>query len=331
METILVLGSNSFSGSAFIKQALMNGYKVIGVSRSVEPDYFFLPHRWLEETILQNYQFYQYDLNQHLDKIMQLIQKSKPEYIVNFAAQSMVAESWLYPVDWMQTNVISSVKFHDQLRRNIDLKKYIHISTPEVYGSCEGLVGTDKQYNPSTPYAVSRAACDMWLQALHRNYQFPVVFTRAANIYGPGQQLYRIIPKTILNIKLGKKLPLHGGGHSVRSFIHSDDVADGTLSILSKSNSGSIYHFSTQKNISIRDLVKLICARLNANFEEVVNITEDRPGKDAAYLLDSQTSYQQLNWKDQIALEEGIEQTIVWVEKHLDQLKNLSLEYQHKP
>ena len=259
-----------------------------------------------------------------------MIENEKPDYIVNFAAQSMVAESWLYPVDWMMTNVVATVKLHDQLRKFKFLKKYIHISTPEVYGSCQGLVSTDARYNPSTPYAVSRAASDMWLTALHKNYQFPVVFTRAANVYGPGQQLYRIIPKTILSIKLGMKLPLHGGGHSVRSFIHIDDVADGTLRALQKANPGDIYHFSTTENIAIRDIVKLICNRLDVKFEDVVNITEDRPGKDAAYLLDAKDSYLKLAWKDSISLEKGIDETIAWVDRHLSKLKTIPFEYIHK-
>src|SRR3990167_5655088 len=190
MEKIFVIGSNSFSGSAFIQHALMNDFEVIGVSRSMESHPVFLPHRWLEDKFLNQYQFYQKDLNQHLESMMDLIAEKKPSYVVNFAAQSMVAESWLHPADWMMTNVVSTVKFHEQLRKCQFLKKYVHISTPEVYGSCQGLVPSSTHYHPSTPYAVSRAASDMWLTALHKNYQFPVVFTRAANVYGPGQQLY---------------------------------------------------------------------------------------------------------------------------------------------
>lgn len=331
MDPILVLGSNSFSGSAFIKSILEKNHSIIGVSRSKEPNTVFLPHRWLDEKTLKRYQFYQLDLNEHVDHLMDLIHTIKPSYVVNFAAQSMVAESWLYPVDWMKTNVISTVRFHEKLRRCDFLKKYVHISTPEVYGSCEGLVSTTRHYNPSTPYAVSRAACDMWLMALHKNYQFPVVFTRAANVYGPGQQLYRIIPKTILKIKSGQKLPLHGGGYSVRSFIHIDDVADGTLRVLLHANPGEIYHFSTKKNISIRDVVLLICQRMGTSFEEIVDIAEERPGKDVAYLLDSQESYSKLKWKDTIDLEEGIDQTITWVEKNIQTLQTMPLNYIHKP
>lgn len=330
MKKILVLGSNSFSGSSFIKYILKQDLEVIGVSRSNESNPVFLPYRWLDTGTLSRYQFYQYDLNHDLDDIMNLIHSMKPNYVVNFAAQSMVAESWIYPEDWMMTNVFSTVKFHEQLRQCQFLEKYIHISTPEVYGSSQGLLTTNTSFNPSTPYAVSRAACDMWLTALCKTYKFPVVFTRAANVYGPGQQLYRIIPKTILTIKQGKRLPLHGGGHSVRSFIHIQDVADGTLRALQKANPGEIYHFSTLRSISIRDVIKLICVKLHVNFEDVVDITEDRPGKDAAYLLDSQESYHKLGWKDAIELEDGLDETIAWVESNFSTLKTMPMDYLHK-
>lgn len=330
-EKIFVLGSNSFSGASFSDYALQDGCEVIGVSRSPEAHQVFLPYKWHNQENLRRFRFYQMDLNRDLDRIMELINEFMPDYVVNFAAQSMVAESWQNPEHWMMTNVVSNVRFHDRLRKCSFLKKYVHVSTPEVYGTCEGLVQENTNYNPSTPYAVSRAACDMSLTTFFKNYAFPVVFTRAANVYGPGQQLYRIIPKTILSIKSGKRLPLHGGGHSLRSFIHIRDVADGTLRVARKAVPGEIYHLSTSRNISIRDLVRLICERMKVSFEEMVEITEDRPGKDAAYLLDSSKAKGVLGWSDKIGLEEGIEDTIRWVEGNIDVLKDMSLAYIHKP
>jgi dTDP-glucose 4,6-dehydratase len=330
MYDFFVLGSNSFSGAAFIEHALRNNFKVIGISRKDEINPVFLPYKQLGKNLAENFQFYRCDLNHDLPVIINLLNQHTPKYVVNFAAQSMVAESWLHPEDWMNTNIVATVKFHDQLRKCDFIKKYIHISTPEVYGSCSGLIQEHTQYNPSTPYAISRAACDMWLMALHKNYQFPVVFTRAANVYGAGQQLYRIIPKTILTIKLGKKLPLHGGGHSMRSFIHIKDVAEGTLQVALQAKAPEIYHFSTTRNIAIRDVVELICQKLKVNFAEYVDIASDRPGKDAAYLLDANQARKKLGWNDTILLEEGIEDTIRWVDKHLGILKTMSMDYIHQ-
>lgn len=326
-ENIVVIGSNSFSGAHFVNYALAEGAEVIGMSRSPEPNAVFLPYKNRQNA---TFQFCQLNLNHDLEQLMKIIQNFQPEYVVNFAAQSMVGESWQHPEHWFQTNTVATVKLHDLLRRSEFLKKYVHISTPEVYGSCEGLVQENTNYNPSTPYAVSRAAADMSLKTFFDAYDFPVVFTRAANVYGPGQQLYRIIPRAILYFMLGKKLQLHGGGHSVRSFIHIRDVADGTLRAAQMGNPGEIYHLSTTRNISIRALVQMIAEQVELSFEDNIEDVGERMGKDAAYLLDSAKARKALGWKDQISLEQGIEETIGWVRDNLDELKRQPFGYIHK-
>jgi len=314
-KKIAVIGSNSFSGSHFVDYAIEKELDVIGISRSLEPSPVFLPYK---KRANSTFRFYQMDLNHNLSEIMKIIQNFQPGCVVNFAAQSMVGESWQNPEHWYQTNVVANIKFHDRLRQCEFLKKYVHISTPEVYGSCEGLVQENTNYNPSTPYAVSRAAADMSLKSFYDAYDFPVVFTRAANVYGPGQQLYRIIPRAILYFMLGKKLQLHGGGHSVRSFIHIRDVADGTLRVARNGVPGEIYHLSTTRSISIRSLVQMTAEQMELSFEDNVEDVGERMGKDAAYLLDSTKAREALGWKDQINLEQGIEETIAWVKDNMD-------------
>jgi dTDP-glucose 4,6-dehydratase len=266
-----------------------------------------------------------------LDRIVAAIQAFQPDYVVNFAAQSMVAESWLHPEHWYQTNVVANVLLFEGLRRIHSIKKYVHVSTPEVYGSCSGNVTEAAPFNPSTPYAASRAACDLHLMTLFKNYGFPVAFTRAANVYGPGQQLYRIIPRTILFIKAGRKLQLHGGGRSVRSFIHIRDVADGTQRVARQAPPGEAFHFSTDLYISIREVVERICRKMGVNFNDVIEVVGDRPGKDAAYLLDSAKARTTLGWNDTISLDQGIDETIAWVGQNLDELKTQPFDYIHKP
>jgi dTDP-glucose 4,6-dehydratase len=327
-EKAIVIGSNSFSGASFIRHSLKQGLQVIGMSRSKESNDAFLPYKWIRKG---DFQFHQLDLNHDLNKIMETIKSEKPDYIINFAAQSMVAQSWDNPDHWYTTNLVSTSKLHDRLRNCNFLKKYVHISTPEVYGSCDGYIKENTIYAPSTPYAVSRAAADMSLLAYWKAYKFPVVFTRAANVYGPGQQLYRIIPRTIMFIKLGKKLQLHGGGVSTRSFIHMDDVSQATLRIARDSPTGEIFHISTNETYSIRDLVELICDTMNVRFENVAEVGEDRLGKDAAYLLDSTKLRDTLNWKDFIPLKKGIKEVIDWVENNFEVLKSQPHEYIHKP
>ena len=205
------------------------------------------------------------------------------------------------------------------------------MTTPEVYGSKDG--GWIKELNhlsPSTPYAVSRAACDLHLQSFHEAYGFPVVFTRAANVYGPGQQLYRIIPRTLLSAKTGMQMQLHGGGHSVRSFIHIKDVVSATLHLANEGEPGSTWHLSTQESCSIRTLVQEICTLTGADFNTIVKCTEERLGKDQSYLLDSSRMRQVHSWSDQITLRDGLQETLEWVNENLNTLKTLPWDYQHK-
>lgn len=328
VKPILVLGSNSFSGASFCRHLLNQEQEVIAVSRSPEPIDALLPYKWQDNSKLQ---FKQLNLNHHLDEIEALVDRHKIGKVYNFAAQSMVAQSWEQPEHWFMTNVVSTVKFHNKLRNKDFLSRYIHISTPEVYGNCNGLVEEHKNYQPSTPYAVSRAAADMSLHSFSDVYDFPVVFTRAANVYGEGQQLYRIIPRTIMYILLGKKLQLHGGGHSTRSFIHIDDVSSATQAIGDKGTNGEIYHISTERMITIRHLVELICEKMAVSFDQLCEVADERLGKDFAYLLDSSKVRNDLNWRDEISLEVGIERTIDWVKANFDQLASTPLDYIHKP
>ena len=165
-----------------------------------------LPYRWPQDgdnsalATEDNFSFQSIDLNNQLDALLELIDSVRPELVVNFAAQGMVAESWLNPTHWYRTNVTAQVALHDALRKKPFLEKYVHVTTPEVYGSTDGdWIKEHNHFAPSTPYAVSRAACDLHLHSFYQSYGFPVVFTRAANVYGPGQQLYRIIPRTLLS------------------------------------------------------------------------------------------------------------------------------------
>ena len=324
---LVVIGSNSFSGASLIKEALEQGNEILGISRSPENEPCLLPYKWTDQ---ERFQFRQLDLNDHTDEIINEIKNFETTHVINFAAQAMVAESWQNPDHWYQTNVVANVRLHDQLRHINSLRKYVHVSTPEVYGSCSGLVDESHLFSPSTPYATSRVACDMHLLNFFKNYDFPVVFTRAANVYGPGQQLYRIIPRTILCIKLGKKLQLHGGGKSLRSFIHIRDVAEATLDIAAKASPPNAFHLSTDQHVSIRNLVELIFIKMGADFEKLVEASPDRPGKDDAYLLDSSKAKKEFDWEPKVSLEEGIEETIDWVQNNFDDLIKGPMEYIHK-
>lgn len=324
----LVLGSNSFSGATFVAHVLQQGGEVVGISRSPEPSPVFLPYKW---TAHERFSFYAYDLNHDLDAILAVVKSFRPEYVINFAAQSMVPQSWQNPDHWFTTNVLSMVRLHERLRTCDFLKSYVNISTPEVYGNTRGVVTEDAPYNPSTPYAVSKAACDMSLMTYVKAYGFPAVFTRAANVCGPGQQLYRIIPRTVFCILSGEKLRLEGGGRSTRAFIDMRDVSEGTLRTALFARPGSIYHLSTDRRVSIIDLVALICENMKASFDSCVQVAEGRLGLDAEYSLDFSRARAELNWEPRIALEQIIADTREWMQANWTEIQRQPRSYIHKP
>ena len=329
MKNILVIGSNSFSGANFSSLALNKGAKVYGVSRSDEKSKVMLPYKNSNHS--QNFSFTKGDINKDLRQILNLIDNHEIQYIVNFAAQSMVGQSWDFPEDWMQTNILAISKLASALRDYKSLKRYIHVTTPESYGSTNGWIKEGNNYFPSTPYAVSRAASDMLLEIYFKEFQIPVIFTRAANVYGPAQQLYRIIPATIFNLLNNLPIKLDGGGKSTRSFIFMDDVSEATYQLLDQGTIGDCYHISTNRIVSIYELVQLICEKLRFRIEDVVEIVEERKGKDNTYKLDSGKLRSELHWKDTVDLEKGIDITINWFKENLESLKKEPRKYIHKP
>jgi dTDP-glucose 4,6-dehydratase len=330
MARCIVLASNSFAGSAFVAHALRMGDEVVGISRSDEPGPLFLPYLHLPHAEQSRFQFIRADINTDLDRVFRAIDEFQPDHVVDFAGQGMVAESWSAPEQWYQTNIVSKVKLHAFLQQKPFLKRYVRISTPEVYGSSENLISEEHVYNPSTPYAVSHAATDMSLKAYCQHMNFPVIFGRFSNFYGEHQQLYRIVPKTILSVLTGQKLSLHGGGTSIRAFIHAEDVARGIEALLTKGEVGQVYHFSTNEFLSIRNVVERICDKLGASFDTAVEVSPDRLGKDKAYLMDTQKARAQLGWRETVNFDAGIARTIDWISANLAELKSMPWTYQHK-
>ena len=325
---IFVLGSSGFGGSSFVAHCIKEGLETYGFSRSSPPDEQFLPYKWNKNQ--SKFTFEQVDINKNLDNFFSSCEKLKPRIVVNFSSQSMVGESWKNPEHWMRTNIESTTNLIKGLAQFNFLEKYIHFSTPEVYGSTEGWIKESFNFNPSTPYAVSRAAGDMMAKLWHENFDFPVIFTRAANIYGEGQQLYRIIPKTILFALTGKKIPLHGGGLSSRAFIHMEDVSSAIFKIINKGEVGDTYHISPKECITIKELVKMIGDLLQIKHEDLYEISEDRVGKDQFYLLDSEYIIDKLGWSPSVTLENGIERVLDWIKGDINYFSKINTNYIHR-
>jgi dTDP-glucose 4,6-dehydratase len=326
---IAVLGSNSFSGSDFVDLLLEDpDNEVIGISRSPEKSALFLPYLRHNSP---RFQFHQLDFNQDMERIKAVLDEFAPAYIVNFAAQSEVAPSWKHPDHWFQTNTVALAQLINHLKDQSYLQRYLHISSPEAYGTCVGTVTEESPLNPSTPYAASKAAADMLLSTFYKNFDFPLLTVRATNVYGAHQQLFKIIPRSVIYLKLGKTIQLHGGGKAVKSYIHIRDVSRGELAILQQGKPGNLYHLSPDRGYAVREVVETICNLMGKSFAEATETVAERLGQDAAYVIDSTKARTELGWSTQVALEEGLQGVVNWVDRFWDEIQQQPLEYIHRP
>jgi len=323
---VAVIGSTSFSGSSLIDMMLgVGGYDILGISRSAEDKPALQPHLRHGDA---HYRFAQHHLVRDPGGTLAALDAFRPEYIVNFAAQGEVPSSFTYPERHFETNALAMVRLAEALRERDYLKRYVHISTPEVYGTCEGAVKENQPLNPSSPYAASKASADLFLNVLSKTYDFPVVTVRATNVYGPYQQLYRIIPRTIIYIRLGRKIRLDGGGKAVKSYIHIDDVSRGEIAIMKQGDNGAIYHLSPDESVSIRQVVETVCRHMGAKFEDVVEMGPERIGQDKAYVIDSGRARQELGWQPVIDFESSIPGIVEWIDTHWQAIKEMPLDYE---
>jgi len=326
---IAVIGSNSFSGSDFVDLLLEDkSNRVIGISRSPEKGALFLPYKRHPKP---DFAFHQLDMNRDFPRIRAVLDDFRPEFIVNFAAQSEVAPSWEHPEQWFQTNAVAIANLGNHLKKADYLKRYVHISSPEVYGNCRGNVTEEAPLDPSTPYAASKAAGDLFLFTLVKNYRFPLVMIRATNVYGAHQQLHKIIPRSMIYIKSGRTIELHGGGKAVKSFIHIRDVSRGELAAMERGRDGLIYHLSPDGGFAVRDVVAQIARRMGVDFDAVTREVGERLGQDAAYVIDSSRARREFGWRPEVGLEQGIDGVAGWVEANWEDIRSENLEYAHRP
>ena len=325
---VAVLGSNSFSGSDFIDLLLAEGgYDILGASRSPEKSPVMLPYLARRR---DRFHFLQADLNHDIDRLMDALDDFAPEVVVNFAAQSEVGPSWEHPEDWFQTNTVGLAKLLNRLKDRRYIARYVHISTPEVYGNCAGTVTETHPVAPATPYAASKAAADMLNAAFAAHYGFPLLTVRTANVYGAHQQLFKIIPRCFIYLRAGQTIQLHGGGKSEKAFIHIRDASRGLLAAMTMGKVGEIYHFGSDRHYAIRDVAQTICALLEKDFARVTEDVAERPGQEAGYRLDSSKARQAFGWRPEISLEAGLKETGNWIEANWDEIQRMPHAYVHK-
>lgn len=329
MKKILILGSNSYAGTAFVKYLLKKKYKVFSTSRSSEKKSPFNIYK--ENINYQNYKFQKIDINrgEDLNNLKKMIKKNKVHVIVDFGSQSMVGQSWETPEDWVRTNCLGKLNL---LRNLSEIKgiKYIRISTPEVYGNNIKKINENDKIYPSTPYAITQATADFFTFAYTKFKSLNSITLRFANFYGPGQQLYRIIPKTIISILKKKKLNIHGDGSSLRSFIYADDFCESIILAIKNGKKNEVYNISPSREISILNLVKLICKLMKYDEKKLIIFSKDRVGKDSRYMMNNYKARKKLKWKSKTSLENGLKKTIIWHIENFSKLKKFNTSYIHK-
>ncbi len=322
---IAVIGSTAFSASDFIDYVLEDRANIVlGISRSPEASPVMLPHL---RHGTERYRFAQLHLVRDSDAVIAALKDFRPHYVINFAAQGEVRSSFAHPIEHFETNTLAMVRLTTALQKMEGLRRYVHISTPEVYGSSPEPVREGAAMDPSSPYAASKGAADLYLTVLHKTLGFPVTWIRASNVYGAHQQLYRIIPRTIIYHKLGKTLKLDGGGVAVKSFIHIRDISRGEYLAMTNGRAGEVYHLSPDRGLSIRHVVETICTQIGADFSKFVEVGPERPGQDAAYILDSSKARGELGWAPAIDFADGVKGVGQWIEANWDVIRNLPHEY----
>jgi dTDP-glucose 4,6-dehydratase len=320
---VLILGSNSCAGSHCVRHFQSIGYDILATSRGEEASQNFLAYR------RGSVKYRRLDINLHLDQLEEIFRDFNPQIVINFSSQSMVAESWVFPQDWINTNISSTLKVFEIASRCKNLERFIHFSTPEVYGNCIGAVTESKNINPSTPYAVTRACGDMFGRIVARQTGLPLIITRAGNVYGEAQRLYRIIPRSIHYGTHSRQVILDGGGSTRRNFVHGEDIAKALHLIVSRAQDFDEFHISSTEYVSIRELVAMVFDQLGVNAEHLMSVGPERPGKDLDYPLDD-NRLRAMGWKNEVSLVEGISRVIDWYSVNHDSFTRDDESYHHR-
>jgi len=325
MKTYAIFGAG---GSFGIHTALYlldhaDPKKVIGVGRNpLRPEPFSLN---IEKR--KNYQYHAFHLTHELDSVMELLDKEKPQVIINYAAQGEGAVSWKKSWRFFETNSMALAKFSEELMSRDYMERFIQIGTSELYGSVDFAAKEDTPMQPTSPYAASKAAFDMYLLSVAKVLKFPMNIIRPSNAYCPGQLLHRVIPKTLVCGLLGKRLPLHGGGRAEKSYIHARDLARAIHLVDQKAPLGTVYNAGPKEPTSIKRVVELCAESLHMPFDQLCEMTGDRLGQDLRYWLDSSAIKRDVGWEPQISWEEGLAEMTAWARKYLDQLRDWPMDY----
>ena len=313
---ILILGAGGCFGQNLADYAMKEGHRVMGIGRSPRKPKCF--------SLGIDFPYYPYHIAFELDYILEKIKYFKPDVIVNYAAQGEGAASWGKD-NWRfyNTNCTALVK----LVSNLDCH-FVQIGSSEVYGSCSEPMDEKRLLNPTSPYAVSKAAFDQHLIVMHRIKGMPINVIRPSNCYVSGQQLHRIIPKSLISGLTRRKIALHGGGAARKSYLHATDLSRAVLMVIKSGTLGEIYNVGPDKPTAISDVVKLCLIASGGSWDELVEVAPERMGQDSCYSISSD-KMKSLGWKQEIGWEEGLESMLQWI-KAYPELEEMPTEFYMK-
>jgi len=262
--------------------------------------------------------FYRVDICSR-KRMRQIFRDEKPQIIVHFAAQTHVDRSIIDSSNFLKTNILGTQVILDIVRSST-IKKYIHISTDEVYGqTIDKKFSEENPLNPTNPYAVSKASADLLVNAYLKTYQVPAIIVRPSNNYGPWQYPEKFIPLIIYKALRKQKIPIYAQGLNRREWLYVSDCAKGILTILNNGRIGEVYNLGSGTVIENIQLAKKIISILGAS-EKLIKFVKDRPGHDFCYFLDSSKAHN-LGWQPHIDLEDGIRMTTQWYRNNIKWLE----------
>lgn len=260
------------------------------------------------------------------DRLFEMLDGEKPDVVINFAALAY-ATSWEKSYRYYETNLVAVAKMCESLMARDYLKKFVQIGTSELYGSMDCPADEEMPLRPTSPYAVSKLAADLHLETLWSVKQFPMNIIRPSNAYGPGQQVWRVLPRAVLCGLSNQKLPLQGGGKVKKSYLHARDLARAIQMIADNAPPGRTYNVGPEEPVSIRRLVEIVAEELHLPFDQLCEITPGRVGEDQQYWLDSSRIRQELGWEPEIDLRTGVQEMIAWGREYLDSIGQEETEF----
>ena len=234
------------------------------------------------------------------------------DYIVNFAAETHVDRSIQNSFPFLTTNILGTHALLEAAR-TVSIKKFVHISTDEVYGALgsKGKFTEKTMLAPNSPYSASKASADLLIRAYYETYRLPVVIVRPSNNYGYYQFPEKFIPLMITNLLLNKPVPVYGKGENVRDWCFVEDTCAAIDSVMHNGKAGEVYNAGGNCEVKNIELAKSIL-KIMGKSERHIKFVKDRPGHDYRYALDNSKIKRELKWRPSVKVEAGLEMTIRW-------------------